>query len=246
MSSNSTKIALVTGANKGLGFEIARQLAKQGIKVIIGARDAAKGQAAAEKLKSQSLDVEFHLLNVTDSESISETINWIEEKFGVLHILVNNAAINLEFPGETSILEVSPETIAKSFQTNFYAPLLLIQMVIPLMRKANYGRIVNMSSTLGSLGDASNSNSVFAPVQTPAYRISKTGLNSLTVLFAKELKGTNILINSACPGWVKTDMGTDAAPLTIEEGVDTPVWLATLPDDGFNGGFFNERQLSPW
>lgn len=246
MSSNSTKIALVTGANKGLGFEIARQLAKQGIKVIIGARDAAKGQAAAEKLKSQSLDVEFHLLNVTDSESISETINWIEEKFGVLHILVNNAAINLEFPGETSILEVSPETIAKSFQTNFYAPLLLIQMVIPLMRKANYGRIVNMSSTLGSLGDASNSNSVFAPVQTPAYRISKTGLNSLTVLFAKELKGTNILINSACPGWVKTDMGTDAAPLTIEEGVDTPVWLATLPDDGFNGGFFNERQLLPW
>lgn len=246
MSENDKKIALVTGANKGLGFEISRQLAKQGIRVILGARDPVKAQEACDKLKQEGLDVQFHTLDVNNGESIHETVDWIKEQFGTLHILVNNAGINLEFPSQVSIFDVSADTLSQTLQTNVYGPLLLSQLCISLMKKAGYGRVVNLSSTLGSLTDASNPNSSYTQVLSPAYRMSKTALNSLTVLFAKELRGTNILINSACPGWVQTDMGTTDAPGTVEQGADTPVWLATLPDDGPNGGFFNSRQPVAW
>ncbi|MFH7029165.1 MAG: SDR family oxidoreductase [Heteroscytonema crispum UTEX LB 1556] len=246
MNANDKKIALVTGANKGLGFEISRQLAKNGIRVIIGARDAVKGQKAADKLKQEGLDVYFHQLDVTNIESIRETISWIKQEFGTLHILVNNAGINIEYPEQVSIFDVTADTVAHTLETNFYAPLQLTQLVISLMKESGYGRIVNMSSTLGSLTDAGDPNSIFASVLSPAYRISKTALNSLTVLFARELGDTNILVNSVCPGWVKTDMGTEAAPFTVEEGADTPVWLATLPDNGPNGGYFYQRQPLLW
>jgi NAD(P)-dependent dehydrogenase (short-subunit alcohol dehydrogenase family) len=241
---NNPKIALVTGANKGLGFEISRQLAKQGIRVLLGARDLEKGKAAAAKLQQEGLDVQPIAIDISNPESIESAIAAIKE-LGGLDILINNAGVLLE-DWSTPVSEISLEIIAQTLQTNFYGALSLCQAIVPMMKAANYGRIVNMSSTLGSLADAGDPNSHYAGVGSPAYRLSKTILNSVTVLFAKELRGTNVLINSACPGWVQTDMGSSAAALTVEQGADTPVWLATLPDDGANGGFFNSRQPISW
>lgn len=244
MSSSGKKIALVTGGNKGLGFEISRQLAKQGIQVILGARNAVKGQEAAEKLKQQGLDVYPLTLDVNDAGSIQSAVNAIKEQFGTLHILVNNAGIILDWT--TSVFDVSLDTLSQTLQTNLYGSFRLCQLCIPIMKEAGYGRVVNMSSTTGSFADMSNPNSPYDSVLGPSYRLSKTALNAVTSLFARELRGTNILINSTCPGWVQTDMGTESAPLTVEEGADTPVWLATLPDGGPSGGFFNSRKPVAW
>lgn len=246
MNSDDKKIALVTGANKGLGFEITRQLALQGVRVILGARDPVRGQEAANKLKQEGLDVYFCILDVTDAESIRKAVSWIKEQFGGLHVLVNNAGVNLEFPDSVSVFDLNTDTLAQTLQTNLYGPLLLCQLCIPLMKQVNYGRVVNMSSTLGSLTELGDPDSLYVSVLAPSYRLSKTALNSITGLFAKELRGTNILINSVDPGWVKTDMGTDAAPVTVEQGADTPVWLATLPDGSPSGGFFNNRKQLAW
>ncbi len=244
MSNNVPKIALVTGANKGLGFEISKQLAKQGIQVILGARDIAKGQEAADKLKQQGLDVDPLTLDINNAESIQSAVDAIKEKFGTMDILVNNAGVMLDWT--TSVFDVDLNIVTQTLQTNLYGSFRLCQLCIPLMKASGYGRIVNMSSTLGSLTDMSDPNSHYDGVLSPSYRLSKTALNAVTALFAKELRGTNILINSACPGWVQTDMGSEAAPLSVEEGADTPVWLATLPDGGPNGGFFNSRKPVSW
>jgi len=244
VSNNVPKIALVTGANKGLGFEISKQLAKQGIQVILGARDIAKGQEAADKLKQQGLDVDPLTLDINNAESIQSAVDAIKEKFGTMDILVNNAGVMLDWT--TSVFDVDLNIVTQTLQTNLYGSFRLCQLCIPLMKASGYGRIVNMSSTLGSLTDMSDPNSHYDGVLSPSYRLSKTALNAVTALFAKELRGTNILINSACPGWVQTDMGSEAAPLSVEEGADTPVWLATLPDGGPNGGFFNSRKPVSW
>ncbi len=246
MSNNVPKIALVTGANKGLEFEIGKQLSKQGMQVILGARDIAKGQEAADKLKQQGLDVYPLTLDTNNVESIQSAVNAIKEKFGTLHILVNNAGVMLDSTWTTSVFDVGLDTLAQTLQTNLYGSFQLCQLCIPLMKSSGYGRVVNMSSTLGSLTDMSDPNSHYNGILTPSYRLSKTALNAVTALFARELRGTNILINSACPGWVQTDMGSEAAPLSVEEGADTPVWLATLPDGGPNGGFFNSRKPISW
>lgn len=137
-------------------------------------------------------------------------------------------------------------TLQNTIETNAYGPLLLSQACIPLMKANGYGRIVNISSTLGALSDIANPESPYTGVDSPAYRISKTLLNAMTVLLAKELRGSNILVNSVCPGWVRTDMGGPRAPRSVEEAVETPVWLATLPDGGPTGGFFRDRQPIPW
>jgi len=244
MENHTRKIALVTGANKGLGFEISKQLAQKGIRVILGARDAHKGREACEKLKKEGLDVDFCLLDVNSHESIDKAVSWLKQELGELHILVNNAGVLLD--RTTSVLDVDFDTLSQTLQTNLYGAFLMCQTCIPLMKESNYGRIVNMSSTLGSFAEISDPSSPYYDTLTPTYRLSKTALNAVTALFAKELRGTNILINSACPGWVKTDMGSEAAPLNIEQGADTPVWLATLPDDGPTGGFFNNRQPIAW
>jgi len=238
------KIALVTGANKGLGFEISKGLARKGLTVIMGARDVDKGKEAVSKLKEKGLDVYFHILDVTDPESIKKAVRHISEDFGRIDILVNNAGIMPD--RESSIMEVSIDILKKTMDTNVYGPYLLCQQVIPLMKKYNYGRIVNMTSTLGSIAEMAKPDSPFNTMDLPGYRMSKTALNVVTLLFTKVVKGSNILVNSVCPGWCKTDMGGSDATLTPEQGADTAVWLATLPDDGPSGGLFSRRKPGEW
>jgi len=244
MSNPERRIALVTGANKGIGFEIARQLAVREITVLLGARDGQKGTSARTKLSSQGLDVHFVLLDVRDPMSIQAAVGRIKDDFKRLDILVNNAGILID--SQTDIQDLSTTILQNTFETNIFGPLLLSQGCIPLMKANNYGRIVNMSSTLGSLTEMAAPDSSLAEVRSPAYRLSKTVLNGITIMLAAVLRGTNILINSACPGWVRTDLGGSRAPLSPEQGADTPVWLATLPDGGPTGGFFRDRQPIPW
>jgi len=238
------RTALVTGANKGIGFEIARQLAEQKITVLMGARDEARGQEAARRLAADGLDVHSLRIDVTQIASVQSAVGRIRDEFRRLDILVNNAGIMID--PQTGVQELNPTVLQNTLETNAFGPLLLSQACVPLMKANAYGRIVNMASTLGSLTDIVHPDSPYAEVQASAYRLSKTLLNGITALLAKELRGTNILVNSACPGWVRTDMGGGEAPLTPAQGAETPVWLATLPDGGPTGGFFRERQPIPW
>jgi NAD(P)-dependent dehydrogenase (short-subunit alcohol dehydrogenase family) len=244
MTDYDKRVALVTGANRGLGYAISRGLGNQNITVILGTRDPEKGAAACSRLQEEGLDVHFELLDVTDDKRIKAAIENIRSQFGRLDILVNNAGILID--GDADTRNVDQETIQQTLQTNVMGPLLLCQNCISIMKASGYGRIVNMSSTLGSLTEIADPKSGYAGVRTPAYRLSKSALNCVTTLLAKEVRDDNILINSACPGWVRTDMGGDHAPLTPEQGADTPVWLATLPDGGPTGGFYRERALIPW
>lgn len=244
MTDSNKKVALVTGANRGIGFEIARQLAQLQITVLMGARDQEHGAAACEKITSAGLDAHFIAVDVVRATSIEAAIGKIRDEFKHLDILVNNAGIQIDT--QSGILELDPVIFQNTLETNVFGPLLLAQAAVPIMKSNGYGRIVNMASTLGSLAEIASPDSPYNEILSPAYRLSKTLLNGITVLLAKELRGSNILVNSVCPGWVRTEMGGGDAPLTPEEGADTPVWLATLPDDGPTGGFFRERQPIPW
>ncbi len=240
----SKKIALVTGANRGLGLEISRQLATKEITVVMGCRNQDQGAAAVKLLKEEGHDVHLAILDVTNLLHIEETKNYIEENFGRLDILVNNAGIMID--GRTLASELELHELAQTLGTNLYGPLFLSKTFLPMMIAQDYGRIVNMSSILGSMTEMSNLNSQYEMVRSPAYRISKTSLNSLTTNLAMELRGRNVLINSCCPGWTKTDMGGPNAVKEIKDGADTPVWLATLPDGGSSGQFFRDRKVIPW
>ncbi len=242
MSLSQKKIALITGANKGLGFEISRQLAQLGIKVVMGVRDPIKGEAAANQLLSNGLDVEFKYLDVTDAKSIEAIRIYIDKTYGKLDILINNAGVYLDLGQKSS--EVSLEIIRQTLETNFIGAVAITQSLLPLIRKSEAGRIVNMSSGRGSLTQHSDPNCHYA--KTLAYNSSKTALNSFTVMLAAELKGTATKVNSADPDWCRTDMGTAAATHSAQEGADTPVWLATLSEEGPTGGFFNSRNPIPW
>ncbi|MGH8619162.1 MAG: SDR family oxidoreductase [Burkholderiales bacterium] len=231
------RIAVVTGANRGIGFEIARQLGKAGFHVVLTARDPAKGEAAAEALRSEKLNLDFHRLDVADEQSIVAFAAWLKQAHGRCDVLVNNAGI-LPDPRGSRLADTSPATVRAAFETNTLAPLLLIQALLPLMQQRKYGRIVNLSSGLGQLSDMSTG--------SIGYRLSKTALNAVTRVAAAEARGSDILVNSACPGWVKTDMGGPQASRTVAQGADTAVWLATLPAGGPTGGFFRDRQPIPW
>jgi NAD(P)-dependent dehydrogenase (short-subunit alcohol dehydrogenase family) len=244
MQNPKKRVALVTGAAKGIGFEIAKKLAEQDITALMGIRNQKRGLKAQEQLRDRALDVHFILLDVTDAMSIQAAVGRIKDEFRRLDILINNAGIMID--SETGIAELNKTIFQNTLETNAFGPLLLTQACLLMMKSNNYGRIVNMSSILGSLTDIAGPDSSHAEVQAPAYRLSKTLLNGITVLLAAQMRGTNILINSACPGWVRTDIGGDQAPLSAEQGADTPVWLATLPDGGPSGGFFRERQPIPW
>jgi len=244
MTNFAKRVALITGANKGIGFEIARQLAMKDIAVLLGVRDEQRGLSAQEKLSSLGLEAHLMLLDVADPTSIQAAFGRIKDEFKRLDILVNNAGILID--QQTGIRELSIAILQNTLETNTFGPLLLSQACIPLMKANDYGRIVNMSSTMGSLTEMASPDSHDADVHSPAYRLSKTVLNGITVMLAAEMRGTNILVNSACPGWVRTDLGGSQAPLSPEQGADTPVWLATLPDGGPTGGFFRDRQPIPW
>jgi NAD(P)-dependent dehydrogenase (short-subunit alcohol dehydrogenase family) len=236
-----TRIALVTGCNRGIGLEVCRQLAQQGLTVIMGSRDPDKGRQAADSLRQQGLAVHEQVLDVTRAEHIEAVAGFVQEHFGRLDILVNNAGVFLDgMPGVSypSALKVDVEILRQTMEVNLYGPLRLCQTFIPGMIARDYGRIVNVSSGMGQLSDMNGC--------CPGYRASKTALNALTRLLADELRNTNVTINSLCPGWVRTDMGGPEATREVAEGADTIVWLATQPNGGPSGGFFRDRQPIPW
>ena len=227
-------VALVSGGNRGLGLEVARRLTEDGYSVVVGSRDLAKGQVVAAELGERASACR---LDVTDPESIESCIAGIEERHGRLDVLVNNAGI--EGGGwSTRATDVDLDDVRDTLETNLFGAWKLTQAALPLMRRNRYGRIVNVSSGMGQLSDMGG--------HAPAYRVSKTGLNALTRMLAAELDGENILVNSCCPGWVRTDMGGPNATRSLEEGGDTPYWLATLPNEGPRGGFFRNRKPIPW
>jgi NAD(P)-dependent dehydrogenase (short-subunit alcohol dehydrogenase family) len=234
-------IALVTGANRGIGLETCRQLAQRGLKVILTSRDPEKGRDAAGKLQGEGLDPIPHPLDVTDDESTAAAARFVQREFGRLDVLVNNAGVLLDPSNPrdreaAGVFKTDLDRIRRTMEVNTYGPLRTCQALIPLMN--GKGRVVNVSSGMGQLVDMEGG--------WPAYRMSKTALNALTRILADELKETRVKVNAVCPGWVKTDMGGPHAERTVEKGAETIVWLATLPDDGPTGGLFRDRQPIPW
>lgn len=240
-----SKIVLVTGANKGIGLETARQLGQLGMTVIVGARDGAKGESAASQLRSEGLRAEALTIDVASTGSVAAAAKSVEEKYGKLDVLVNNAGIALDFGA--SPLTVAEETVRATFETNFFGPFRVTQAFLPLLRKAGNARIVNLSSILGSLGFASDpAHPEFYSFQGVAYQSSKAALNMMTVAMGNALKAEGIKVNAAHPGWVKTEMGGEGAMLEIPEGARTSVQLATLDDDGPTSGYFHLGKRLPW
>ncbi|MBW4432806.1 MAG: SDR family oxidoreductase [Pelatocladus maniniholoensis HA4357-MV3] len=228
-------IAIATGANRGIGLEVARQLARQNITVILGARDLEKGKAAAETLAKEGLEVLPRWLDVTNQESIDRLVTQVKEEFGRLDILINNAGILYDTWQQA--INANFDTVYEALETNTFGPWRMCQAFIPLLRQSKHGRIVNVSSGAGSLTSMSGG--------TPAYSVSKVALNALTRMLAEELRGTGILVNSVCPGWVATEMG-GAGGRPVEDGAAGVVWAAMLPDDGPTGGFFRDGKPLAW
>jgi len=238
------KIALITGANKGLGFETARQLANRNIKVLIGARDETRGREAAEKLQKEGCDAEFVLIDVTDEETLETAAKYVEENFGKLDVLVNNAGIAVEYGADST--DINMETIRQTFDTNFFGVIAVTRAFLPLIKKSESGRIVNVSSGLGSLTQNSDPEWGFSGVKPLGYNSSKAALNMFTVILADELKTANIKVNAADPGYTATDLNQNSGPKTVEQGASIIFDLATLPDDGATGGYFDDQGVVPW
>lgn len=230
------QIALVTGGNRGIGFETCRQLAARGFKVVLTARRAADANRAADRLVRDAVTVMPMQLDVTDQASVDRAKQEVARNLGALDALVNNAAILL---GENdSVFDIDDETFNATIDTNVLGALRVSRAFAPAMIERGHGRIVNVSSSAGQLSTMG--------AYAPAYSISKTALSALTRVLAAEMKGTGVLVNSACPGWVRTDMGGPHAPRSVEQGADTIVWLATLPKGGPTGKFFRERRPIDW
>lgn len=238
---STQKIALVTGGNKGLGLEISRQLAKAGATVLLGARDTAKGKEAAAKLAKEGLKVEFLQLDVESDAEIAAAVKTVESKFGKLDILVNNAGVSTDW----SKTPISRESFARTLNINTIGPWAVTQAFAGLLEKSGQGRIVNHSSILGSIGTLKSTDQMDS-FFTAAYSSSKAALNMLTVIQAKALASKKIKVNAAHPGWVKTDLGTDAAPMEIVDGAKTAVELALIGEDGPSGGLFHLGKPLPW
>ncbi|MGJ3246784.1 MAG: SDR family oxidoreductase [Elainellaceae cyanobacterium] len=234
------KIAVVSGSNRGLGYAISQKLAQQDdIRVVLTSRNPAEGHATQQQLANDGLDVDYHILDVSSDDSVQQLADWLRSTYGKVDILVNNAGVNpTRQPDEASLLTAQLATLSSTFEMNVVAIARMVQSMIPLMKPQNYGRIVNVSTEMASLSSIPRD---FYPL-APSYRLSKVGVNALTVLLAKELQDTNILINAYSPGWMKTDMGGENAPFTAEEGAETAVYLATLPDGGPQGQFFAEMR----
>lgn len=240
-----TTIALVTGANKGIGYEIAAGLGALGWSVGVGARDDQRREAAVEKLRAAGVDAFGVPLDVTDDASVTAAAELIEQRAGRLDVLVNNAGITGGRPQEPSSVDL--EIIRTVVETNVIGVVRVTNAMLPLLRRSTAARIVNMSSSVGSLTRQSGpaDDLTTGPVAV-AYSPSKTFLNGITVQYARELRGTNILINAACPGFVATDLNGFRGLRTPEQGAATAIRLATLPDDGPTGGFFEDAGVVPW
>jgi NAD(P)-dependent dehydrogenase (short-subunit alcohol dehydrogenase family) len=237
------RVAVVTGANKGIGLEIARHLGGEGITVYIGARDEERGREAAEKLRAEGLDARPLRLDVTDDASVASAAAFVERDAGRLDILVNNAGIAID-DGPPS--RVSIDVLRRTYETNVFGVVRTTQAMLPLLRRSAAGRIVNLSSGLGSLTRNSDPTWEFASVKYLAYNSSKTAVNAITVQFAYELRDTPIKVNAADPGYVATDMNRNQGVRSVEQGAAMPVRLATLPADGPTGGYFNDEGTLPW
>jgi len=246
----SQKIAFITGGNRGLGFQTALELKETGAKVVIGSRDLAQGQEAVKKLRAAGVDADVLEFDITKAGDAQAAYDYFDSRYGRLDILVNNAGIAAGvFPGtgpEHSATQVEAELLHKVFETNFFAQVALTNALLPLIRKSAAGRIVNLSSILGSLALHADPKSPIYHAKSFAYDASKTALNAYTVHLAYELRDTNIKVNSAHPGWVKTDMGGSQAPMELSEGGKTSAALATLPGDGPTGGYFHLGKPLPW
>lgn len=236
MTSDELPVAVVTGANRGIGREVVRALAGAGFRVVLGSRDAGRGEEAAAALGGADAGVVARALDVADDASVTAAAAWVADALGRCDALVNNAAIDYDTDARATTADL--DRVHAALETNLFGAWRTTLAFLPLLRRSPHPRVVNVSSGSGSLADMG--------AGTPAYSVSKASLNALTRILAAELRGDGILVNSACPGWVQTDMGTEAAPRTVEEGADTPVWLATLPADGPTGGFFRDREPIPW
>ena len=235
MQHTKPRVALVSGANRGLGYETARQLLGLGYRVIVTGRQAAQAEKAAQTLGGPG-EASAHPLDVDDPASVAALHAFVTSRFGRLDALVNNAGVFLDEQG--SLLALPIQTFEATLQTNTTGPLRLCQAFLPMMQAQNYGRIVNVSSGMGQMEDMNDYGA--------AYRISKLALNGLTRILAEAVQGKNILINAVCPGWVRSDMGGSSAPRSLEQGAKGIVWAATLPDGGPNGGFFRDGKPVAW
>jgi NAD(P)-dependent dehydrogenase (short-subunit alcohol dehydrogenase family) len=232
---SGARVALVTGANRGIGLEVCRQLASRGHRVILTARDRSQADASARAVQPAG-DVVPAALDVTDPRSIQALADDLAGRGERIDVLVNNAAILVD-EGEP-LLELTAEDLRNTFETNVFGPIAVSQAFVPSMVARGYGRIVNVSSEAGQLASMAT--------YAPAYSMSKAALNAFTRQLAAATRGTGVLVNSACPGWVRTRMGGPGAPKTVEKGADTIVWLATLDASGPTGGFFSDRQPIAW
>lgn len=242
---NNKRIALVTGANKGIGLETARQLAQQNITVLLGSRDLAKGEAAARELGKGGLDVRALEIDVNESASIRKAVAQVERDFGRLDILINNAGVLVDDYGK-KVSEQSLDTWRTTFETNVFGLVATTQAFLPLLRKSDAGRIVNVSSILGSITYHATPGSPVYDFKVPAYNVSKAAVNAYTVQLAYELKDSKIKVNAAHPGWVKTELGGEGATMEIPDGAKTSVALATIGSDGPNGAYLHMGESIPW
>ena len=236
METGGSRVAVVTGGNRGLGLETCRQLGARGLMVVLTARDPGAGRDAASGLRADGLDVRFRRLDVTEPGHVEELSAFLSEEVGRIDVLVNNAGVYLD--RGVAALDVDPEAVRRTMEVNAYGPLRLCQALVPMMRRQGYGRVVNVSSGSGAFDEMGTG--------TLAYGASKTWLNAMTRKVALETEDDGVLVNAACPGWVRTRMGGEGAARSPEEGADTIVWLATLPEDGPTGGFFRDRERIPW
>lgn len=236
MAEKQSKLALITGGNRGIGLEVCRQMAQRGFVVLLTARDSGKAKSPAATLKSAGT-VEPLVLDVADRHSIDRAADDVAKRFGHLDVLINNAAINYD-TWQTAEMADIDRTVVDTIATNLLGPWRMCQAFLPLLRKSKAARIVNVSSESGSLASMG--------AGPPAYQVTKAALNALTRTLAGELRRSHILVNAVCPGWVATDMGGASAPRSVEEGAAGIVWAATLPSDGPTGGFFRDGKALPW
>ena len=237
---NKKQVAVITGGNRGMGLATSKAMAEAGYHVLLTSRDLQSGQVAVEEISDKGLSVEAVKLDMSSQRDIDVLAAYLRDTHGRLDVLINNAGILIDgdLDNPTSICDANAEVVRKSLEVNTIGPMMLIKALLPLMQKAGSGRIVNISSGMGQLSDMGG--------QHPGYRISKTALNAVTAIFAAELKDSNIAIYAICPGWVRTDMGGTSADRSLEEGIDTAVWLATSADANQSGGFYRDRRIIDW